>query len=126
MALGHATTLRYAPLGHVSESDLSCLGHVSDTSLRSLGQRADGCNQQGNLHGRDYGSVAAVVTHTNISRTCPTGWTYGSKHSTHTNIVLVVMQTGRLDVLEKSDALPDVYKSSAVCPLYGWVFRPVN
>ena len=98
MALGHATTLRYAPLGHVSESDLSCLGHVSDTSLRSLGQRADGCNQQGNLYGRDYGSAAAVVTHTNISRTCPTGWTYGSKHSTHTNIVLVVMQTGRLDV----------------------------
>jgi len=40
------------------------------------------------------------------------------------------MQTGRLDVdggvLEKSDVLPDVYKSSAVCPLYGWGFRPVN
>ena len=67
-----------------------------------------------------------VVTHTNISRTCLTEQTCGSKDSTHTNIVLVVMQTGRLDVLEKSDALPDVYKSSAVCPLYGWSFRPVN
>ena len=72
----------------------------------------------------------AVATHTNISRTCLTEQRCGSKHPTHTNIVLVVMQTGRLDVdggvLEKSDVLPDVYKSSAVCPLYGWGFRPVN
>jgi hypothetical protein len=51
-----------------------------------------------------------VATHTNISRTCPTEQTCGSKDSTHTNIVLVVMKTGRLDVgrgvVDFSCALP--------------------